>query len=238
MPTLDVAAAGPVDARWLARIAALPAWVVPERAHVVVVSPHPDDETLGLGGTLQRLVARGARVDLLAVTDGDASHPGVPGLGARRRRELGDALGRLGVAAATRVHHLAVADGDVAGHTGTLERAVRRVATPDSLVLAPRPDDGHADHDAAGRAATLVAHDVGATAWSYPVWAWHWHDPDDGSLLTGAHRVPLAPRELGRKRDALDAYTSQLTDELGPPVVPAHVLARLLRDHEVLVPCA
>lgn len=35
---------------------------------VLVVAAHPDDETLGCGGTIARLVAHGVRVHVLAVT--------------------------------------------------------------------------------------------------------------------------------------------------------------------------
>lgn len=40
---------------------------------VLVLSPHPDDEIIGCGGTLLRLVRAGARVTVLQATDGSAS---------------------------------------------------------------------------------------------------------------------------------------------------------------------
>jgi LmbE family N-acetylglucosaminyl deacetylase len=48
----------------------------PERyagASVLVLSPHPDDELIGCGGTLLRLRRAGARVTILHATDGSAS---------------------------------------------------------------------------------------------------------------------------------------------------------------------
>ena len=58
--------------------------------HVVVVSPHPDDETLGVGGLLAELLARGWSVCVVAVTDGEAAHgrqvPSAARRLARRRR--------------------------------------------------------------------------------------------------------------------------------------------------------
>ena len=47
----------------------------PDSGRVVVVAPHPDDEVLGAGGALASLAARGTRVLLVAVTEGEASTP-------------------------------------------------------------------------------------------------------------------------------------------------------------------
>ena len=58
----------------------------------VVVAAHPDDEILGAGGTIALLARAGARLRLVAVTDGEASHPGTeiqlswPGAGSPNRR--------------------------------------------------------------------------------------------------------------------------------------------------------
>ncbi len=41
----------------------------------VVLSPHPDDESLGTGGLIAAACARGQRVDVVLVTDGAGSHP-------------------------------------------------------------------------------------------------------------------------------------------------------------------
>lgn len=43
---------------------------------LVVVAPHPDDEVLGVGGLMATAVGAGVELDIVAVTDGDASHPG------------------------------------------------------------------------------------------------------------------------------------------------------------------
>jgi hypothetical protein len=42
----------------------------------VVLSPHPDDETLGTGGLIAEACTRGQEVDVIVVTDGSGSHPG------------------------------------------------------------------------------------------------------------------------------------------------------------------
>lgn len=40
---------------------------------VLVIAAHPDDEVLGMGGTIAKLVKDGATVDILIVTDGSSS---------------------------------------------------------------------------------------------------------------------------------------------------------------------
>ena len=39
-------------------------------ANVLVLSPHPDDELIGCGGTVTRLMTQGARVTVIQATDG------------------------------------------------------------------------------------------------------------------------------------------------------------------------
>ena len=36
--------------------------------NAVIISPHPDDETLGVGGTIKRLSAQGVNVSVLIVS--------------------------------------------------------------------------------------------------------------------------------------------------------------------------
>lgn len=48
-------------------------WTTSGRERVLVIAPHPDDETLGAGGTIARHVLAGDIVRILTVTDGSAS---------------------------------------------------------------------------------------------------------------------------------------------------------------------
>src|SRR5205823_12408713 len=50
----------------------LRAWPEPRAGErILIVAPHPDDEALAAGGLIQRAVARGARVRIVILTDGD-----------------------------------------------------------------------------------------------------------------------------------------------------------------------
>ncbi len=72
---------------------------------VLVVHAHPDGETVWTGATIARLVADGSAVTVLTATRGERSdvidaslrEAGSQAIAATRARELGDALGVLGV---------------------------------------------------------------------------------------------------------------------------------------------
>ena len=215
----------------------LPREPVPDR--VVVVAPHPDDEVLALGGLLCLLAGQGSAVEVIAVTDGEASHPGgsVPPeeLAPRRVEETARALALLGLRAPVR--RLGLPDGG----QGRLERPTLEALrlAPGEWLLAPWAHDGHPDHEAVGRACAAAARRDGAVLLAYPVWAWHWAAPGDRRLPWDRARsvtLPGAVRE--RKAAALSAFVSQV-EPLGPlaadaPVLPPHVLARFARQAEVV----
>lgn len=193
---------------------------------VVLIAPHPDDEVLGAGGVLALAAERGAEVHIVAVTDGEASHPG-RAVELRRVRELerAEALDRLGLAGA-HVHRLHQPDGGV--EAGAVVEGVAPLVRPEDVLLAPWECDGHPDHDACGEAAGRIA----ARRWSYLVWAWHWASPEQVPWER-AVRVPLSERVAAAKAAAVRAFASQLE---GPAeILPPHVLARLLRRDEVLL---
>lgn len=48
-----------------------------DRERLLVIAPHPDDETLGAAGLVQRVLARGGQADLVLVTAGDGNVGGV-----------------------------------------------------------------------------------------------------------------------------------------------------------------
>ena len=76
---------------------------------LLVIAPHPDDETLAAGGLMARAVSRGDTVTVVVLTDGDgslptarlfggATHNAFLAAGRTRREEVNSAVRRLGVA--------------------------------------------------------------------------------------------------------------------------------------------
>ncbi len=170
------------------------------RRTLVIVAPHPDDETLGCGRLITAAVRAGVRVAVVALTDGDASHPGSrrwppAALAGVRRAELRRALARLGAGAAA-VRHLHWPDGRVA--TSGTALALRRtlVALGPGAVVAASPRDHHPDHQAGWRLSAAATRGSGVRLFSYAVWS----------------RVDSSPRAFdpGRKRWAARAHRSQV----------------------------
>lgn len=228
-------------------LAGLPAGSVDEvlgRApRLVVVSPHPDDEVLACGGLVQAALAARRRVCVLSVTDGEACYPGQAAwpperLRRARRQELAEALAVLGGVRVT-VLHLGLRDGGVGDEEDVLAVQLLASLQPGDLVLAPWVHDGHPDHEATGRAAVRAARLANATLLQYPVWAWHWLDPQAPEPpWPRALRLALPDAARLRKHRAIAAFATQTGAVPGldcPPILPAGVLARFQRDYEVLI---
>lgn len=232
---IDLREPGPSEAEWAHVCDELPAFVWPDCRRMVVVSPHPDDETLGAGGVIGTAVERGLPVSILSVTDGEAAAAGPepdPELAAIRRAELTQAMARLDPTGSIHTVRLGFADSHVTASIDAITEVVARHLQPSDLVLCPLPDDGHPDHHATAVATIAAADAVDAIVHCFPVWAWHCHDPSDTVLCRGA-RVPLSDDVVDRKARAVACFVSQLG---GPsPVVPAAMLVRLHRPFEVLV---
>jgi LmbE family N-acetylglucosaminyl deacetylase len=211
---------------------------------VLLVAAHPDDEVLGLGGTIARLAAAGARLRLVAVTDGEASHPHSTAPAARdlvriRTAEAERALAALG-ATQVEIVRLRLPDTEVGLHQEELVQRLVGLADGFDACAAPWSGDVHADHEAAGRAALAAGLLTGVPVLQYPVWTWHWSHPGDPRVpWERAASIPLGPRELRRKRDALDCFASQLLPLGDAPadaaVLPPEEVAHFLRDQEVVL---
>ena len=184
---------------------------------VLVLAPHPDDESLGCGLLLASAWGGGSRAHVACLTDGAASHPGSRShppdrLAALRRSEMLAAVAALGGSEGdvtflghpdARLHRVpveAVAEA-IAGLVDTFGIA---------LLVAPSPLDPHCDHEAGAAAAALVASGrPGLRLISYAVWS-RWRAGGDVPLPEGASALAFAaPERLPAKRAAIAAHLSQ-----------------------------
>jgi LmbE family N-acetylglucosaminyl deacetylase len=229
---------------WLAalKLEALPPLDLSGCPGMVVVAPHPDDETLGLGATIAQLVASGVDVQMVSVSDGGAARPGASlseqlRLETTRRHELRRATSVLGTSAPM---SLSLPDGQLADHEDRLTDLLVEIlggVAHRTWCAATWRGDGHPDHEAVGRAAAAACARTGAALLEYPVWMWHWASPaDPGVPWDRAYSVPASGWALSRKRLAAQCFRSQFepgTADLAP-VLPAFVLPRLLAVGEVV----
>ncbi|KQO62287.1 PIG-L family deacetylase [Curtobacterium sp. Leaf261] len=215
---------------------------------VVVVSPHPDDETLAAGGLIARAADAGVPVRLVLATDGENSHAGSPTVSPARMaalRETETVAAMYSLHAAITTTRLRIPDGGLREHRDALTTGLVEVLTAmpsPVLLVAPWAGDGHRDHRIAGevareiavRSATADAHaDADVTLAEYPIWLWHWGTPGAADApWDRARAVHLTTEVRERRSRALDAYRSQLEPLSGAPGDEPVVDARHRRHFE------
>jgi LmbE family N-acetylglucosaminyl deacetylase len=219
-----------LEDEWLAALEDLPVWAPPPK-RVVVLAPHPDDETLGAGGFIAAQCLRGTDVVVVAATDGESAYGYDPGLGKIRELEQRNALKRLGVSAEN-ISRLRLPDSDVAAHEARLVEQLLAFVTKDTHLIAPWRGDFHPDHEACGRAAERVAFQTRATLTSYLFWTWHRGTTTSLDKLT-LRSFPLDQRQQKSKCEALKCHSSQLAHDSGEPILPDSLLAPARRPFEV-----
>ena len=186
----------------------------------LVLSPHPDDETLGCGGLLAMAEAAGVRGHVLILTDGAASHPNSPDypagrLIALRRDEARRALGHLGLPEG-RLGFLDLRDAATPTGGPEFDAAVDSIArrageVGASTLFVTWGHDPHCDHETAYAMAEAAAKRLGATLWAYPVWGLHLPaDTEVDEAPPRGWRLDIAALRAAKRR-AIDCYASQMT---------------------------
>jgi LmbE family N-acetylglucosaminyl deacetylase len=156
---------------WINVLRNAAAWQ-PPRHSTMVIAPHPDDETLAIGGLIASQRRAGIPVKVIAVTDGESAYAGVEGLGPIRQAEQERALEALGVSM-DQIIRLRLPDSNVTEHESHLASLLTPLFVAGSLIVAPWHFDFHPDHEACGRATQKAARLAGATLVSYVFWTWH-----------------------------------------------------------------
>ncbi|MGE5132879.1 MAG: PIG-L deacetylase family protein [Gemmatimonadota bacterium] len=189
-------------------------------ASVLAVVAHPDDESFGLGGVLERLAAGGAATAVLCFTHGEAStlHGLDRDLGTVRPAEFAAATRVLGI---ERAELLAYPDGalgrvpvaDLAGHVTRLARQVRPTHL---LAFDTGGITGHPDHTSATAAALAAAGLLGIPVliWALPAAVADALNSEFGTSFAGRPPAELTELAVDRARqwDAIACHASQSGD--------------------------
>jgi bacillithiol biosynthesis deacetylase BshB1 len=176
--------------------------------NILVAGPHPDDQELGMGGTIARLAEQGHDVLLLDMTDGEPTPHGDP---ATRAAEAAEAARILGVRRrALDLPNRAVTHSLEARH---LVAGVIREHRAE-MVFAPYFEDAHPDHLATTRIVQDARFDAKLTKIDlpgdpiYPRWFFYYYCTHLRWVADPSFLVDITGYEQ-RKRDSIVAYHSQ-----------------------------
>jgi N-acetyl-1-D-myo-inositol-2-amino-2-deoxy-alpha-D-glucopyranoside deacetylase len=228
---------------------------------LMTVHAHPDDETIGTGGTMARAIADGHRVVLVTGTRGELGEIVVPDLdtpdnhrrlGELRAVELEQAMGELGV---TEWENLGYRDSDMMGRVGNtdprsywradLDEAAGRLAW---LIRRYRPDVvttynsfggyGHPDHIRTHDVAVRAFPRAGDPAW-YPEQLTPEHGGTGPSVDEGG-LAPWAPAKLYEQAMPASVRTAmrEQLEAAGKPSMwdpPANATPEQVAEHEAWV---
>jgi LmbE family N-acetylglucosaminyl deacetylase len=213
---------------------------------LLVIAPHPDDESLGCGGLIAASRARKIPVHIVIVSDGVGSHPNsslYPAVRLRvlREQEVIAAGYELGVTEDA-ITFLRLPDrfvrSDGSGAQAAVNAIVRIAQTCNAdLMTVTWEHDPHCDHQAAfalARAAHI--HLAQTRLCAYPIWGFKL-PPDQPLHMDYPEGSRVWIREyLPAKRSAVAAHSSQVTrliddDPLGF-ILGADDLARFDRPYE------
>ncbi|HEX4445011.1 MAG TPA: bifunctional PIG-L family deacetylase/class I SAM-dependent methyltransferase [Galbitalea sp.] len=235
MVIFDATAPGTAEADWSASsmVQSIPPLTLDNVTDLTVIAAHPDDETLGAGGLMAEAALHGISLTVIVITDGGASHPAsaVPAaeLGSIRSRELREAIAELTPSA--RILELGLPDGRTDEDQDDIRAALADAIPPGGIIVCPWRGDGHRDHRIVGEICAALAAERGAMLLEYPIWMWHWGNPDDTHAPWSSARVLVISRmAAAAKGRAIDRYSSQVRG-LGAGTGESPVLLPQFLDH-------
>lgn len=177
-------------------------------ANILVVGPHPDDQEIGMAGTILRMVAQGHNVLLLDMTDGEPTPYGSPQV---REKEWTAAAAILGVERRLlglenrQLEHSLQARHQVAG-------VIREHQA--SVVFAPFFEDAHPDHRATTRIVEDARFDAKLTKIDlpgspiYPKWLIYYYCMHLRFVADPSFCLDISD-QMDTKEQAIVAYESQ-----------------------------
>jgi LmbE family N-acetylglucosaminyl deacetylase len=145
----------------------------PTARRVLVLCPHPDDESVGCGGTLALLSAAGAAVHVVYATDGEATRGGAESMAEIAGKRQGEATAACKILGTELVTFLSLPDGALHEHQDELQLRLSSIlaAVAPEMVLLPWFGDDHPDHRSMDQAfAAVVADRPVAEVWGYETW--------------------------------------------------------------------
>jgi bacillithiol biosynthesis deacetylase BshB1 len=176
--------------------------------NILIVGPHPDDQELGMGGTIAKLASQGHNVLLSDMTNGEPTPHGSPEIRAKESAKAAEILGvkrlTLELPNRTLVHSIE-ARHKVAG-------VIRQHQA--NIVFTPYFEDAHPDHIATTRIVEDARFDSKLTKTNlpgepiYPKWLFYYYCTHLRHVAQPSFLIDITGFE-SVKREAITAYHSQ-----------------------------
>ncbi|MDP6693087.1 MAG: PIG-L family deacetylase [Phycisphaerales bacterium] len=187
--------------------------------NILVVGPHPDDQELGMGGTIAKFANEGHEVLLLDMTSGEPTPHGSPEI---RAKESSTAAAILGVKRTTvNLPNRFVEQSIPARHA--VAAVIREHQA--EIIFAPYFEDAHPDHIATTRIVEDARFDAKLTKIDlagdpiYPRWLFYYYCTHLRAVPNPSFLIDTT-NFASRKRDAIVAYESQFViPEKNRPIV-------------------
>ena len=219
------------EREWLSLLNSKPHWH-PQFEKIFILSPHPDDETLGTGGLIASLNKSNIDITIVSITNGENAYPNKRHLGKVRIKEQENALKNLGL---SKEHIVRFNFTDSAVDEYQIEkRLLTMITEKNSHLFAPWIKDFHPDHIKTGKAATRIAEKLGVKLTYYFFWTWHTAKVQDIRHLQ-LLRYKLSAQDIRAKKRALECYQSQLYQSQYVPILEEKFLESVNRPFEVFL---
>lgn len=215
---------------------------------LVVIAPHPDDESLGCGGLIAQACETGVPVRLVVVSDGVGSHPNSLRYPPERLRSLREeetlaAARTLGLDARA-VSFLRLPDREVPASGPAASAAADAIAAAAraceaGALFVTWAYDPHCDHRACATLARMAAQELeGVRLFAYPIWGWALPGELEAGPAPAGFRLDVTG-QLTAKNAAIAAHRSQTTNLIDDDPegfrLDAAMLARFARPFEIFL---
>jgi LmbE family N-acetylglucosaminyl deacetylase len=208
----------------------------------LVLAPHPDDETLGCGGTIMRKRAAGTTVNVVIASDGRHSHQSTK-LSANTLAEIREQEARragtiLGLRPEN-IFFLRFEDRRLAANRGRLHDRLLNILdtlNPEEVFVSSIIDN-HPDHRILAQLARELMHarPDRFLLYEYPIWFWDPRVWRIKELLALRVRIVRMEEFRIRKHEAIAGYRSQVGNPIGEPgwaTLPRSLLRQCLQPEE------
>lgn len=180
---------------------------------ILVLSPHPDDDVLGCGGSIAKYTVAGHEVSVVYLTSGGSGDPKIPEKKLMRIREK-EAKASASILGVKNTFFLHLPDGYLEFNKEFLLRLIKtaREVQPD-IVYIPQAEERHRDHRVANELCLEAAKRAGWGAFQEAGTPWNvktileyevWNPMNDWNY------VEDITNHMKKKLEALQAHKSQL----------------------------